>query len=69
VKQIKFTDKNNDEVTIEGKTLGEAVMTMLDHIQNYQYEPYTRVNLETEEVYLLYSDEFTETVKFELKEY
>ena len=66
MKQITFTDANKDEVTIEGATLAEVVMTMLDHIWNYEYEPYTRVDLEHEEVEILYEDESYKTIKFKL---
>ena len=65
---LQFQDPDGHMVIIVKDTKESAVLSMQQHLWARKYKPYTRVDLENNEVDLMYPDEYTDRIKFTVEE-
>ena len=65
--KIIFTELDSqDVVTITAKDSANALMTMIEHVCTYKYNPYVRI--ETNIIELMYPDETRESIEFTIEQ-
>ena len=65
---LQFINPDGRTVVIVKATKESAILSMQQHLWARKYKPYTRVDLENNEVDLMYPDEYTDRIKFTIEE-